>query len=146
MEWVDLGFWGLFLATFLAATVVPFSSEFVLVALIAAGFEPLGCLIVATAGNSLGGLSSYAIGRLGDYQRISKWLNIKADKIDRWKPRIDQYGHWMALLCWTPIIGDPIAVALGVFKVRWVPVAILMAVGKGLRYAGLIYAQTSLIG
>jgi len=136
-----MGYVGLFIATFLTATVLPFSSEFVLIALIAAGSDPTVCLIIASLGNTLGGMSSYGIGRLGDYERISKWLRLNPDSIQRWEPKIDRYGHWLALLCWMPFIGDPIAVALGVFKTRCIPVLGLMLFGKFIRYFLLIYIQ-----
>ena len=145
MDWIELGYIGLLAATFLAATVLPFSSEFVLIALIAAGYNPVTCLIIATFGNTFGGMSSYGLGRLGDYTRISNWLRLNPQSVDKWKPQIDRFGHWIALLCWTPIIGDPIAVALGVFKARWLPVATLMTIGKGIRYLILVYIQLKLV-
>ncbi|MDA7744562.1 DedA family protein [bacterium] len=141
MDWIELGFIGLFLATFLAATVLPFSSEFVLISLISAGYDPFLCVITATIGNTLGGMSSYILGRIGDYNRISKWLRMDQSGINKWKPKIDRYGHWTALLCWLPIIGDPIAVALGVFRTKWIPVLILMTVGKGIRYFLVVFIQ-----
>ena len=141
MDWIELGFIGLFLATFLAATVLPFSSEFVLIALISVGYDPFLCVITATIGNTLGGMSSYILGRIGDYNRISKWLRMDQSGINKWKPKIDRYGHWTALLCWLPIIGDPIAVALGVFRTKWIPVLILMTVGKGIRYFLVVFIQ-----
>jgi membrane protein YqaA with SNARE-associated domain len=141
MDWIELGFIGLFLATFLAATVLPFSSEFVLIALISAGYDPFLCVITATIGNTLGGMSSYILGRIGDYNRISKWLRMDPSGINKWKTKIDRYGHWTALLCWLPIIGDPIAVALGVFRTKWIPVLISMTVGKGTRYFLVVFIQ-----
>lgn len=134
MEWIDLGYWGLFLATFLAATVLPFSSEVVLTSLLLAGFDPMLCLIVATVGNWLGGMSSYGLGWLGNWKRMHKWLRVKEASILKWKSYIDRYGPWTALLCWTPIIGDPIAIALGVFRVNWWLVSINMLLGKFGRY------------
>lgn len=139
MDWIDLGYWGLFLATFLAATVLPFSSEFVLTSLLLAGFDATACLLVATAGNWLGGMSSYGLGWLGDWHRLHKWLRVKEESILKWKKHIDRYGPWSALLCWTPFIGDPIAIALGVFRVNWWLVSLNMLIGKFARYAVLVW-------
>lgn len=138
MDWIELGYWGLFLATFLAATVVPFSSEVVLTGMLATGFDPMTCLVVASIGNWLGGMSSYGLGWLGDWHRLHKWLRVKEESILKWKKHTDRYGPWIALICWTPIIGDPIAVALGVFRVNWWLVSINMLVGKTVRYAIII--------
>ena len=123
MDWIELGYFGLFLASFLAATILPFSSEIILAGVLAAGFDPVLCLFVASFGNWL-----------GDWKKISKWLRVDAHQIDRWRPQINRYGPWTALLCWLPFVGDPLAIALGVFRVRILPVSIFMVLGKFLRY------------
>jgi len=144
MEWIEPGYWGLFLATFLAATVLPFSSEVILIAMLSAGFNPTYCLLIATAGNTLGGMSSFALGWLGDWHKLNKWLRVKEADLNKWKSMIDRYGYWAALLCWLPFIGDPIAIALGFFRTNWRVVAILMFVGKLSRYAILIFVLQNL--
>lgn len=139
MDWIELGYWGLFLAAFLSATIIPFASATVLGGLIIAGFDPLNCLVVASAGNTLGGMSSYGIGWLGDWHKLHKWLRIKEEKVLFWKRRIDRYGAYMALLSWAPFVGDIIAVALGVFRVSPLKVSVYMLVGKAARYAVVIW-------
>ena len=67
MDWIELGYFGLFVATFLAATILPFSSEIVLVSLIAAGFDPIHCFIIATLGNTLGGMTSYGLAAMSAF-------------------------------------------------------------------------------
>ena len=62
---VQLGYWGLFLSSFLSSTVIPLSSEVALVALLAMGLDPVLCVLTATLGNSLGGMTSYGLGYLG---------------------------------------------------------------------------------
>jgi membrane protein YqaA with SNARE-associated domain len=133
--WLDLGLWGLFLAAFLAATVLPFSSEAVLVAMALGPWSSVALWAVASAGNWLGGMSSYGLGRLGDLERIARWLRTDPVKAQRWQQRIQRYGSWAALLCWVPVIGDPIAIALGLGKAPVWPVGVLMFVGKSVRYA-----------
>jgi membrane protein YqaA with SNARE-associated domain len=139
IEWFEIGLLGLFLASFLAATVLPFSSEAMLAATLLAGFDPLSCLIAASVGNTLGGMSSYLLGYLGDWRRIGKWLRTPEEKVLRWEKLVKRYGAFTALLCWLPFIGDVIAIALGIFRVKAAPTSFWMLVGKTARYALLVY-------
>jgi len=143
MEWIDTGYWGLFLATFLAATILPLSSEALLAAMLLGPFYPVTCLVIATAGNWLGGMSSYGLGWLGDWHHLQRWLRIKETSILRWKRFTDRYGPYTALLCWAPLIGDAIAISLGVFRVNTWSVAWWMLVGKFLRYLVIVHFMTS---
>lgn len=131
----QLGYLSLFAASFLAATVVPFSSEALLSAMLYADFNPYISLIVATAGNWLGGMSSYALGRLGKTQWIEKWLRVSKERTEKFGNYVQKYGSWLALLAWAPAIGDVIAVTLGLFKTSLVKTSILMLLGKMIRYA-----------
>lgn len=144
MEWLDLGLWGLFLATFLAATVLPFSSEAMLVGALAVGYEPFTCLLIATIGNTLGGITSYGFGYLGDWHKLSKWLRAKPNSVLKWKRLIDKYGSFSGLLCWLPFIGDVIAIALGLFKSPPIATFCWMFTGKCLRYASVIWLTSNL--
>lgn len=130
MEWLlDLGYLGLFVGSFLAATVVPFSADVLLVGLLIAGGSPTLTILVATLGNWLGGLTSYAIGRIGKWEWIER-LHVSRESLEKQKSRIDRYGAVVALLTWVPFIGDVFAVALGFYRVRFVPMAFWMLVGK----------------
>lgn len=132
--WVELGLWGLFMAAFLAATVLPFSSEAVLAAATLGPWSTGTLLLVASLGNTLGGMSSYGLGRLGDMDRIARWLRTDPAKALRWQQRIERYGAWAALLTWLPVVGDPMAIALGLGRARPWPVLILMFLAKTTRY------------
>ena len=90
--------------------------------------------MVASLGNWFGGLSSYAIGRLGNWNFIEKYFRIKKSKILELKNKVDRYGGVLALLSWTPVFGDPIAVALGFFRTNFYLVSIYMLIGKVFRY------------
>lgn len=144
IEWFELGLTGLFLATFLAATVLPFSSEAMLIGVIMAGFDPVSCLITASAGNTLGGMSSYFLGYLGNWNRLSSWLKVKQDDVLKWQSLISKYGSYAALLCWLPFVGDIIAIALGIFRTKTINTFFWMSMGKTIRYAILIYLITGL--
>ena len=134
-QWVELGLLGLFLASFLAATILPFSSEAVLAAMTMGPWTTLALWLVASMGNWLGGMSSYGIGRMGSLVRIAKWLRTDPATAQAWRARIERHGAWAALLCWLPVIGDPIAIALGLGRSRIWSTALLMLLGKALRYA-----------
>ncbi|MEY3592515.1 MAG: hypothetical protein RLZZ38_1491 [Bacteroidota bacterium] len=130
----EYGYFGLFLASFLAATILPVASEIFLTAMFHYGYEPLACLAVATAGNSMGAWLNYGIGYLGNPNWLRK-LGAKPEKIEQWKVKIQRYGSWMALLCWLPFVGDIIGIGLGFFRVPWLPTFLLITVGKFVRYA-----------
>jgi membrane protein YqaA with SNARE-associated domain len=133
-SFVELGFLGLFLASFLGATVIPLSSEIVLSYLIVKGFDINLSIIIASIGNWLGGLSSYFLGSLGKWEFIEKYFRIKKEKIIRFKEKIDRWGSTYAFLCCLPIIGDPIAVSLGFFKINLMRVSLWMFIGKLAKY------------
>lgn len=135
---VEWGYFGLFIASFLGATIIPFSSEVVFSLLIINGYDIKVSLFVATIGNWLGGLSSYFLGRLGKWETLEKYFKLKKEKIYKFKTKIDKWGSLLAFFCWLPIIGDPIAVSLGFFRTNYILVAVWMFIGKILRY--LIWA------
>jgi len=136
---VELGYLGLFIAAFLAATVVPFSSEVVFSAMVYGGLNEWTCVFVATLGNWLGGMTCYYLGRLGKIEWIEKFLRIKREKIEKFMSYIHKYGDWFAFFSFLPGIGDIIAVAAGYFRCRWWIVAISMLIGKFLRYIVWMY-------
>lgn len=131
---VEWGYLGLFIASFLGATIIPFSSELVFSLLIIKGYDFNLSLLVATTGNWLGGLSSYFLGRLGKWSTLEKYFRLKKEKIVKFKTNIDKWGSLLAFFCWLPIVGDPIAVGLGFFRTNYVLVAIWMFIGKLIRY------------
>ncbi len=136
--WMELGLLGLFLASFLAATILPFSSEFVLMSMTAGPWGTAELWMVASLGNWLGGMSSYGLGRLGDPDRIARWLRTDPAKAEAWRIRLERHGAWAAWLCWLPIVGDPIAIALGLGRTHLATTALFMLLGKALRYAAVL--------
>jgi membrane protein YqaA with SNARE-associated domain len=132
MQWIDWGYFGLFVASFLAATVIPLSSE-ALFGVMLFHFDPWICLIVATAGNSLGGWLNYGLGYLGNPEWLAR-IRVKPAQIHRWKDRVNSYGVWLALFSWLPFVGDLMAVALGFFRADWKGSFFFIFAGKFLRY------------
>jgi membrane protein YqaA with SNARE-associated domain len=129
-NWIYLS---LFASCFLSATILPFASELGLAAAIASGYDPVISVIVATIGNSLGGLTNYYLGKFGKFL----WLK-KSEAAEKRQNKLNQYvtkyGSLCALLSWVPIIGDPLLVILGFMRVKLLPVAIYMVLGKLIRY------------
>lgn len=130
----DYNLWGLFLASFLAATVIPFSSEALLTFLIANGTDVTTAILVASAGNWLGGMSSYAIGYMGKWEWIEKYLRVKRETIEKWHDRLYKRGAIFAFLCWVPGVGDIFAVGLGLLRANILITAVAMLAGKFSRY------------
>ena len=128
------GYPGLFLGSFLAATILPFSSEILVTGLLFAGASPLYVLITATMGNWLGSLSTYGIGWLGKWEWIEKWFKVSREKVEKQQGKIAKYGSLLAFLVWVPVIGDVFALALGFYRVNFIKCSIFMLIGKFLRY------------
>ncbi|MDR2408377.1 MAG: DedA family protein [Bacteroidales bacterium] len=139
---IKLGYLGLFLSSFLASTVIPLSSDVVLSALIALKFEVWICIIVATAGNFLGGLTTYGLGYLGKWKWIEKYFKKTKEDIEKFQHKVQKAGIIAAAFAWLPFIGDLIALALGFLRFKPLPVFIMMLIGRFCRFAfvGLIIA------
>jgi membrane protein YqaA with SNARE-associated domain len=129
-NWIYLS---LFTSCFLSATLIPFASELGLAAAIASGYDPVISVIVATIGNSLGGLTNYYLGKFGKFLWLKK-SEATEKKQNKLKHYITKYGSLCALLSWVPIVGDPLLVMLGFMRVKLLPVAIYMVLGKFIRY------------
>ncbi len=133
----EAGLWGLFLSSFLAATLLPGGSEAVLLLVVNAHPEQaLAALALATAGNTLGGMSTYALGRLLPQKlgagETARW---RAEHIDR----LQGHGPALLLLAWTPILGDALCAAAGWLRLNWMVCALWMLLGKLARYAVLLW-------
>jgi membrane protein YqaA with SNARE-associated domain len=130
----DYNLWGLFLASFLAATVVPFSSEVVLTAVLANGTDLTWAVLIASLGNWAGGMTSFALGYLGKWEWIEKYLRVKRATIEKWHHRLYNRGAIFAFLTWLPGVGDIFAIGLGVLRANIWVVAVTMYAGKLVRY------------
>jgi membrane protein YqaA with SNARE-associated domain len=128
----------IFFACFLAATVIPFGSEaYFLIAIDEQNFVNL--ILVASIGNTLGGVLTYWFGWLAKWNWIEKYFRVKKSKVEGFKEVLQKYGAWMGWLCWLPVLGDAIAIALGVFRVSPIVTFITMFLGKLFRYIALGY-------
>ena len=131
-EWSgDTGLAALFAAAFVSATVLPANSEIVLLAVLKAFPERfVEAIVVATVGNTLGGMTTYGLGRLVPARSLPEARAVG------W---VRRYGAWALLLSWVPIVGDAMCAAAGWLRVGVVPAVAAMALGKLARY--LVVAQ-----
>ncbi|WP_108821264.1 YqaA family protein [Dysgonomonas sp. Marseille-P4361] len=136
---VEYGYIGLFLASFLAATILPFGSEVVFAGLIALGMNAWGCIIIASVGNWLGGMTNYLLGRLGKVEWIEKYLKVDKGKIDKVQHWLEGKGAFMAFFSFLPVVGDVIALALGFMRANVYIVNVSMFLGKFARYVLIMY-------
>lgn len=134
------GVLGMFLAAFLAGSFVPFSSEVVMVGLLAVGADARGLLIWGSLGNTLGGLFNYGVGSLGKVEWIEKYAHVRADKLERGLRYVRKYGSWAGLLAWIPLLGSVLTVSMGYLRCRLSYSTFNIFVGKFARYALLIAA------
>lgn len=129
-----LGLIGLFIGNLLAATIVPFSSDALYIAVLAATRQPLPCFIVATLGNWAGSVITFYMGRIGRWEWIEKWFKVKPETLEKQKAYVSRYGIWLALISWVPVIGDILVLALGFYKARPGWTILLLLAGKALRF------------
>lgn len=134
------GYPALFFLSFLASTLIPLGSEWLLVTLVVQGFAPLPVVLVASAGNFLGACTSYYIGVYGSVFLTAKILRMDTADRARAERFFARYGSWSLLLSWLPVVGDPLCVVAGMMKVAFGRFALLVVTGKVARYAAVAWA------
>ena len=142
---LSYGYMGMLVAAFLAASILPFNSEAVMVGLQAAGLDPIFLIVYGTIGNVLGSMFNYTIGRLGKMEWIEKYLHVKKEDLDKAHRFMAGRGAWMGLLSVIPVVGDVITVALGLMRANVVIVVISVTISKLLRYVLLVYGASFFI-
>ena len=131
---IEYGYIGVFIAAFLAATILPFSSEVVLAGVLLASAAYWPCMIAATLGNFLGGMTCYWLGKIGKIEWIRKYLRMNTDKLLKIQDKLKDKGGWIGFFAFLPGVGDFIAVGLGFLRVNIWVTAISMLLGKAIRY------------
>ena len=135
---------GMFVAAFLAGSFFPFSSEVVMLGMLAAGRNPGDLLLWGTAGSTLGALFNYCVGSLGREEWITRLTKTPPEKLEKGKKWVRRYGAWAGLLAWVPLLGSVITVAMGFLKVRMIYGMTAVAVGKYVRYWILVRAYVQI--
>lgn len=119
---------------FLAATIIPVSSEAALAAALSLGDSAIPALIFATVGNCAGVALNYWLGRKGEEKLLHKHLRKKS--VDRAYRITQRWGNWSLLLSWLPVIGDPITILAGVLRIDF---ALFVAVSFPLRFLRYLF-------
>ncbi|WP_172825514.1 VTT domain-containing protein [Geobacter sp. DSM 9736] len=129
------GYPALFLLSFLASSLVPLGSEWLLVTMLLKKHDPVASVAVASIGNYLGACTTYWIGLRGGDFMIRKLLRIDENAQQRAEKLYTRYGSWSLLFSWLPIVGDPMCLVGGILKVRFINFSVLVFTGKTIRYA-----------
>ena len=136
---INYGYWGMLIAAFLAGSIVPFSSEAVMLGLLAAGLQPVPLVIYGTIGNVAGSMFNYVIGRMGRLDWIEHYLHVKKKSLDKAERFMAGHGAWIGFFVFIPVFGDAITIVLGLMRANiWISFTSI-TIGKLLRYILLIY-------
>jgi len=134
------------LISFLAATILPFSSEVVLTTMyLSNSFEPYFLLIFVSIGNIMGSITNWYLGKKITLFQNRKWFPVSPDQLERSRKYFQKYGLWSLLLAWVPIIGDPLTLLAGVLKVRFSIFFLLVSISKISRYVFLLYLASFVV-
>lgn len=139
------GYWGMLLAAFLAGSFFPFSSEAVMVGLMAAGLEPWPLAVYGTVGNVLGSLFNYGVGRMGKTEWIERYLHVKPESLAKAERFMSGRGAWMGFFAFLPVLGSAITIVLGLMRANFLISFVSITIGKWLRYVLLISGASMLL-
>lgn len=142
---VDWGYWGMLAAAFLAGSFFPFSSEAVMLALQAAGLDPVWLVVYGTIGNILGSVFNYCVGRMGNLVWIERYLHVSRESIEKAEKFMAGRGAWMGFFAFLPLLGSAITIALGLMRANVAISFISISIGKLLRYAVLVFGASLFI-
>lgn len=137
---IDWGYLGLFISALLAGSIIPFSSELVMIALVKVGLSPALCVLAATLGNTVGGMTCYYMGHFGKIDWIEKYFKVKKEKIEKMQHFLKGKGALMAFFAFLPFVGEAIAIALGFMRSNILLTTTSMFVGKLVRYILMLLA------
>lgn len=143
---VNSGYLGLFAVSFLAATLLPLSSEGCVGVLVGFGCNPWFVFVVATAGNFLGALTNYYMGRWGGEFLFCRFIRMKPETLGKAKARYERWGAPILVFSWVPVIGDPLTVIAGALKGNLYAFTFWVLLGKGARYVFVIWASVKVLG
>lgn len=142
---VNWGYWGMLVSAFLAGSFFPFSSEAVMLGLLAAGLQPWPLVAYGTVGNVLGSMFNYGVGRMGRLDWIERYLHVRRDRLDQARRFMAGYGAWMGFFAFLPLLGSAITIALGLMRANVVVTVLSVTLGKFLRYLLLVYGVIALL-
>ena len=136
---INWGYWGMLISAFLAGSFFPFSSEAVMIGLMAAGLNPCPLVIYGTIGNVSGSMFNYFVGRMGRMDWIERYLHVSKGSLDRASHFMAGHGAWMGFFAFLPVLGSAITIMLGLMRANFVISVFSIFIGKVLRYILLAY-------
>jgi len=136
--WLTAGYLGLFLISFVAATLAPLGSELFVTAMVVGGYNSWAVLVVATAGNSLGSLANYYVGKWGGDFLLSRWIRIEPTTLQRARDLYERWGAPALFFSWAPIIGDALTLVSGILRLQLLTFSLWVVLGKLVRYLVII--------
>ncbi len=149
MDWLinlmsEYGYWGMGVLAFLSGSIVPITSEVLLVFFLSVGLNAVALTLVASFGNTLGGITCFFMGRIVSKERAVAFFKITPRRMQRADRIIQRYGYWAAAISFVPVIGETLLVMLGVMRVNKYKVVAVMAAGKFVRYVFITVSYTGL--
>ncbi|ACD94109.1 YqaA family protein [Trichlorobacter lovleyi] len=140
LNWLQQpGYPALFALSFLASTLVPLGSEWLLVLMLVRGYDPAVSVLTATTGNSLGACTTWLVGRYGGDWLLVRLFRISEQQRQRAEAWYQRYGILSLLFSWLPVAGDPLCLVGGLLKIRFTTFLLLVGVGKLVRYAAVAW-------
>jgi membrane protein YqaA with SNARE-associated domain len=131
------GYLSLFFLSVLASTLIPVGSEWLLAVMLVNRYDPVMTVAVATFGNTLGAVTTWAIGTAGGPFLVRRILRISAAAEESAVRFYRRYGVWSLLFSWLPVVGDPLCLAGGILNVGFGRFFLLVFTGKLARYAAV---------
>ncbi len=135
------GYGCLFMLSFLASSLLPLGSEWLLVVMLTSGSSPLATVMTATLGNYLGAVTTYLIGIMGSQWLVTRVLRVSEEQLQRARGQYRRFGVCTLLFSWLPVIGDPLCLVGGMMRTDFRLFTLLVASGKLARYAALAWVS-----
>jgi len=146
-DWLNQpGYVSLFFMSFLASTLLPLGSEWLLVMMLAGGYDPMSTVAIATVGNYLGAALTYLIGIGGGGWLIEKVMRVSPQQRERARQYYRRYGAFSLFFSWLPIVGDPLCLVGGMLRINFGLFTLLVASGKLVRYVVTAWITLIAIG
>ena len=150
MDWLveflsGYGYLGMGIGAFIAGSVLPMASEVLLVFFLSMGLSPLGLLISATIGNTIGGFSCYYMARLAKREWVENFFHVSPRQMARADRVVQKIGVWAAFLSFVPLLGTAILLLLGFMRVSPLKISVTMTAGKMLRYLIVVLSYTGAV-
>ena len=142
----EYGYLGMGLMAFLSGSVLPLTSEVLLMLLLGMGLNSMGLVVVSTIGNTIGGITCFYTGRIVKKEKVGRLFRVPEKRMRQADRIIQKYGFWASFLSFVPLVGTAILLTLGMLRVNPVKVTLVMMLGKFLRYLLVAASYTGFTG